>query len=547
MSAGPVPADERAAAMASRVGVAALVWSGAILLSRVVGLVRDAVLGRTLGVSAEGDVYYTAFVIPDFVNYLLAGGLLSLTFIPIFSRHLHAGREERGWDSFSDIANFLLLVALPLTALVAWATPWIAPHLAGGFDAPQLALLVRLTRIILPAQVFLMLGAMLSGTLQARDRHAVAALAPSTYTVGIIVVGVALYPSLGAEAFAWGVLAGAALGAFAIPLVACAHGGMKWRLRVDVKNPDLRAYLMLALPVMLGQSIVALDSWLWKWQGSFLEAGAVSRLTYAKTLLNVPAGIFGMAAGAAAYPTLVRLHHEKRPVEAYALLTQAAKTTLLLAFISQALLSVVGADAVHLVWGFSNRRFSAEDVDGIAECVSYFALALAAWSLHPLLARGFYARGNTWLPTALGTAVTVLVVPLYVVMRHVAGAPGLAVASSIALVAYVVPLHVALRRAVRREAGGGADLPGWGGFVVRGVAMLAGTFVVLYALRAGLLLVLPGEGPFASFVRIVAVGAACLPVSLVTARMLGMEEAHGLAERVARVARQVRSKLLRTA
>ncbi len=543
MSAGPAPADDRASAMASRVGVAALVWSGAILLSRVVGLVRDAVLGRTLGVSADGDVYFTAFVIPDFVNYLLAGGLLSLTFIPIFSRHLHAGREEEGWDSFSDIANFLLLIALPITAIVAFATPWIAPLVAGGFDEAQVALLVRLTRIILPAQVFLMLGAMLSGTLQARDRHAVAALAPSTYTVGIIVVGLALYPSLGAEAFAWGVLAGAALGAFAIPLVACLHGGMRWRLRVNVSNPDLRAYLLLALPVMLGQSIVALDSLLWKWQGSFLEDGAVSRLQYAKTLLNVPAGIFGMAAGAAAYPTLVRLHHERRPVEAYALLTQAARNTVLLAFLSQALLSVAGEDAVRLVWGFSNRRFSPEDVEAIAECLSYFALALAAWSLHPLLARGFYARGNTWMPTVLGTAVTVLVVPLYVGMRHVAGTSGLAIASSIALVAYVVPLHVALRRTVRREVGPDAELPAWGGFVARGVAVLAGTFVVLFALRAGLVLVIPGDGPAACLVRIVVVAAAALPVALVTARMLGMEEAHGLAARVAGLARRIASKL----
>src|SRR6185503_11233947 len=110
----------------------------------------------------------------------------------------------------------------------ALATPWIVPLIAGGFDAGQQALLVRLTRIILPAQVFLMLGAMLSGTLQARDRHAVAAFAPSAYTVGIIVVGLALFPTLGAEGFAWGVLAGAALGAFAIPLFACLHGGMTW-------------------------------------------------------------------------------------------------------------------------------------------------------------------------------------------------------------------------------------------------------------------------------------------------------------------------------
>jgi putative peptidoglycan lipid II flippase len=523
LQAATVPAPRAARA----VGVAALVWSAAILSSRVVGLVRDAVLGRTLGVGGEADVYSAAFMVPDFVNYLLAGGILSLTFIPIFGRHLRAGDERRGWDSFSDIANALLVLALPLTLAVALAMPWIAPWIAGGFDAAKQAELVRLTRIILPAQVFLMLGAMLSGTLQARDRHAVAAFSPASYTIGIIVVGAAFYARLGAEAFAWGVLAGASLGAFAIPLSVCLRGGMTWRPRLDFRNPDLRRYAVLALPVMLGQSIVALDAVLWKWQGTHLAEGSVAALTYAYRLLNVPAGMFGLAAGAAAYPTLVRLEQEKRPAEAYALLTQAGKTTLLLAFLSQALLTVCGEDAVRAVFGFRTA-----DVGAIAPCVSLFSLALGAWSLHPLLARGFYARGNTWAPTLLGTAVTVLVVPLYVFLRSVAGAPGLAIASSAALVAYVVPLHFALRRAVRRDVGPDVALPRWSGFLVRSVLALAATIATLHALRLGLVEILPGTGVAESLVRIGVVAAAGVPLFLVAARLFGVEEAHGLSVRI---------------
>ena len=536
MSGVPAPADARP--LASRVGVAALVWSSAILFSRVVGLVRDIVLGRTLGVSGDGDVYSAAFRVPDFVNYLLAGGLLSLTFIPIFSRHLRAGDERRGWESFSDIANFLVVIALPLTLLIGAAMPWIAPLYAGGFDAEKLGRLVGLTRIILPAQLFLMLGAMLSGTLQARDRHAVAAFAPSAYTVGIIVVGLAFYARLGAEAFAWGVLAGAALGAFGIPLVACLRTGMRWSPRLQLTNPDFRRYILLALPVMLGQSIVALDSTLWTWQGSHLPEGTVASLTYANRLLNVPAGIFGLAAGAGAYPTLVRLHDEKRPAEAYALLTQAAKTTLLLAMLSQALLTVVGADAVRVVWGFDEPH-----VESIATCLSVFALALGAWSLHPLLSRGFYARGDTWTPTLLGTGVTVLVIPLYIGARHLWGATGLAAASAVALLLYVTPLHLALRRSVRNEVGADAALPPWRGFLTRAALTLVATVAVLFAFRELLELLVPGRGTAACLARIVAVGLAGVPVFLVTARVAGIEEGQALAERCLRGAASVGSRL----
>ena len=63
--------------MSRRIGIASLIWGTSILLSRLIGLVREAVIGRVLGGGSEADVYWTAFVVPDFLNHLLAGGALS--------------------------------------------------------------------------------------------------------------------------------------------------------------------------------------------------------------------------------------------------------------------------------------------------------------------------------------------------------------------------------------------------------------------------------------------------------------------------------------
>src|SRR6187549_3336987 len=92
-----------------RIGIAAGIWGVSILLARLVGLLREAVIGRTLGGSATADAYWTAFVLPDFLNYLLAGGALSIVFIPIFQRHVAAGEEARGWQAFGTISSALLL------------------------------------------------------------------------------------------------------------------------------------------------------------------------------------------------------------------------------------------------------------------------------------------------------------------------------------------------------------------------------------------------------------------------------------------------------
>ena len=75
------------------VGVASAIWAVSIFLSRIMGLVREQIIGRTLGASREADLYFASFTLPDFLNYLLAAGALSIVFIPIFLAHFQRGRE----------------------------------------------------------------------------------------------------------------------------------------------------------------------------------------------------------------------------------------------------------------------------------------------------------------------------------------------------------------------------------------------------------------------------------------------------------------------
>ncbi len=94
---------------ARTVGIASAIWASSIFLSRIIGLVREQVIGRTLGASRAADIYFASFTLPDFLNYLLAAGALSIVFIPIFLNHLHRGNENGAWRAFSVIANFILL------------------------------------------------------------------------------------------------------------------------------------------------------------------------------------------------------------------------------------------------------------------------------------------------------------------------------------------------------------------------------------------------------------------------------------------------------
>jgi putative peptidoglycan lipid II flippase len=459
------------------IGIASIIWASSIFLSRVMGLLREQIIGRTLGASRTADIYFASFTLPDFLNYLLAAGALSIVFIPIFLAHLERGDHDRGWESFSVIANFILIAgAVCIGLLMVFARPLAALVAPGFTDASDIDTLVRLTRIILPAQFFHVIGGLLSAALQAQNLHALPAMAPLVYSAGIIIGGLvgAYYPELGAEGFAWGVLAGSILGPFGLPLYGCLKIRMRWAPRLNFHNPDLRRYLWLSLPIMIGFSIVVVDEWIVKNQASFLGVGSLSYLQYGRTLMKVPIGMFGMAAGVAAYPTISALVAAGDVVRAYDLLCRAVRLMLLLTFAAQVCLTISGFEAVYLIWGLFADRFTVADAQQTASVLAFLCLGLSGWAAQTVISRGFYALESTWLPTVIGTAVAIITVPVYVVLRQQGGTIGLAIASSVSIMVYVMLLGWLQRRRFEREA------------AVRGVALERSSKMLGPALRLAL-------------------------------------------------------------
>ncbi len=195
---------------------------------------------------------------------------------------------------------------------------------------------------------------------------------------------------------------------------------------------------------MLGFSVVVLDDMVVKHYASEVAEGVISRLQYARTLMKVPMGVFGMAAGMAAFPTLTRLFSQGRGQEAHETLVKALRFMLLLAFVAQAGLTTAATEVATVIWG--ETRFTGAELAEIGLYTGILCLGLWAWSAQLLVARGFYAQGNTWTPTLVGSVVMVAVVPLYGVLARRYGGAGLAVASSVAITTYLSALWFFLRR-----------------------------------------------------------------------------------------------------
>jgi putative peptidoglycan lipid II flippase len=415
-----------------------------VLASRLLGFLREWTVAHQIGSNAITDAYYAAFTLPDFLNYLVAGGSLSITFIPVFSKFVAESREDDGWHVFSTVITSMGLLLIALITLGEVYAAHLVQLIAPGFSPGVKARVVFLTRLMLPAQMCFCQGSILSAVQYAKGRFVVPSLAPVIYNLGVILGGVLLSPRIGITAFAVGVLAGAVVGNFLLQAYGAWRAGARFLPNLDLGHPGFRLFVKLTVPIMLALSLVFMDDFIIRWFGSYLVPASITWLSYAKSLMRVPLGVVGQAVGVASFPFLAQLYSEGKLEELNRTLNATMKGLILLLVPISALTIPQGAPLVYLV--FSHTRLRAPDLNATGATLCVFSLGMFAWGAQNILARGFYAARDTLTPAIVGTALTFLNLPLYwVLVRHYRHL-GLALASSVGITVYTVLLFGLLNR-----------------------------------------------------------------------------------------------------
>lgn len=421
--------------------IATAIMMGSVFLSRVIGLVREQVIAHYGGTSTDIDAYVTAFFIPEILNHFLAGGFLSITFIPIFQRYLAPPDTEAGWRSFSNIMTVGTIVFAIVIPLSMFFTPDIlrlmGQHIANERTLP---LTVRMTRIILPAQLFFYWGAFFSAVQMAHHRFFWPACAPLIYNVGIILGGVVLKRVAGVEGFAWGVLGGAFAANVLFLQIGARNVGMRYRFRFDLSDPDLKKFFVLSLPLVLGLTMTFSNEILFRFFGSFLGEGGTSSINYALRTMGFVVAIFGQASGVALYPYLSRCAIENKIGEITSLLNRAL-TTIATYCIPLSLLLIVCAPQVISIL-YEHGRFSAVSTARTAPVFALYMAGAFAFSAAVFVVRPFYAVQKMYMPVVVSSAVFLVCLPLYYLSSRQWGAPGIAASAVLGMVLQFMALYI---------------------------------------------------------------------------------------------------------
>jgi len=437
-------------------------FGGWTLFSRVLGLVRDIVLGVVFGPSAATDAFFVAFKIPNFFRRLFAEGAFQQAFVPVLAAERQAGGDEAVRQLFARATGCLALVLLAITILAVLGSPGLVRVFAPGFagDAEQLALASDMLRLTFPYLLLIALTAAAAAVLNTYESFGPPAFAPVLLNLCLIAAAIWLAPQ-----FANGVLALA----LAVPVAGFLQFALQlpflWRRgllawpRPDWQHPGVRRILRLMGPTVFSTSVQQINLLLDTILASFLIAGSISWLYWSDRLMEFPLGVFGMALATVILPRLSGEYSTQAPERFNATLDWALRITLLM--ILPATVGLVVLAGPLLTTLFQYGQFSPADVAAARWSLMAYGMGLMGFVLVKVLVPGYFSRQETRGPVrcaviAMGVNMVLSVTLVVTLFGTGVAHAGLAAATGLAAWVNAVLLFRGLRK-----AGVYWPCPGW--------------------------------------------------------------------------------------
>lgn len=385
--------------------------SGAVMCSRVLGLIREQIFAGMFGAGYAYDAFIVAFRIPNLLRDLFGEGALSAAFITVFSDSDANKGKEATWKLANNVLTFFALLLSLLTLIGIYLSGPIVNLLAPDFQliAGKTDLTVQLTRIMFPFLIFVALAAVVMGILNTKGRFFVPAMSSSFFNLGSIIGGVSLallFQKIGKPAIAgmaWGTLIGGILQLLA-QLPTLRNVGFTFKPTLNLNAPGLKRILLLMLPATIGLSATQINIFVNTNFAASCVEGSVSWLNYAFRLVQLPIGLFGVAFSIAVMPLLGKQAAQQDMQGLKQTFSSSLIMVLSLTIPATFGLVLLAEPIIRLI--FEHGAFTQFDTARTAEALTFYAYGLFAYSAVKVMVPVFYALGNTRFPV-IGSFIAV--------------------------------------------------------------------------------------------------------------------------------------------
>lgn len=404
---------------------------GLTLVSRVLGFARDMIGSRILGASHANDAFNLAFLLPNIFRRLFAEGAFSSGFVPLFSRRLASG----GHEDAEQFSNEILAVFMPALLLVTLVFEIFMPAViglvaAGYADTPgKQELATELTRWTFPYLLFISLVALLSGVLNSLTRFAIAAFAPALLNIALIVALLAAPPSdiETVRYMAIAVLAGG-IAQFALCWVAVRRAGVRLHFGRPRMTPAVKELVVLILPATAAAGVYQISQLFYGYFSTLLGEGALTMLSYADRLNQLPLSIIGTALGVAILPAISQALARGEDAAAADVQARAFDLSMLLTLPATLALAVGAVPIIGAL--FQGGEYTLEAARTTGNILAILVTGLPAYVLVKVLTPAFYARKDVKTPVVIAMTVLALSIPANFLLIPLIGIYSLATVTS---------------------------------------------------------------------------------------------------------------------
>jgi putative peptidoglycan lipid II flippase len=423
--------------------------SGATLISRVLGMLREIVYAGFMGTTWVADAFNLAFMVPNLFRRLLGEGALTVAFIPIFKEKEKLHGDEEMWRSANAVVSGLVASA---SILVALAVAGISVALLFKERGGRTILMLELLRVMFPYVLLVCLAALFMGMLNARGHFFVPAMGATMLNVVMIASVLWLAPRMGDAldeqifGLAIGVvIAGLAQAAFQIPLLR--KEGFRYRWVAPWHNETIRRVVTKMIPAAVGVAAFQINVLITQGIAFWAGVGIVSSFMYAVRLMELPQGGFAISLATYLLPTLSGLAAEKKYPEFRASLRHGLSWLLFVNLLASVLLFTLADPMIRLL--FERGEFDEVSTANSALALKCLAPGLVAFSVVNILARAFYALGDTSTPMRISVFCLVVNAILAATLVWRFKQAGLGIANTLSATMNMALLFYALRRKLK--------------------------------------------------------------------------------------------------
>lgn len=392
-------------------GRSAFLVGAGILISRVIGLVRQRVFAHYFGASGTGDAFTAAFRIPNFLQNVFGEGALSASLIPVYARLLAQHDEKEAARVANAIFCLLALVTAIIVLLGVLFTPYFVTAIAAGFQDERRDLTIKLVRILFPGAGLLVVSAWCLGVLNSHHKFFVSYTAPVVWNASIIAAlvffgrRVDLAPL--AQATAWASVIGSAL-QFGVQLPIVLRLIHEFRPVLDLTNKYVREVVHNFFPVFMSRGVVQISAFVDAFLASYLGLGAMTALTYAQSLYTLPVSLFGMSVSAAELPTMSRaLGAQEVVAETLRRRLDAGLHRIAFFIVPSSMAFLALGDVIAAVL-YQTGKFTHQDAIYVWAILAGSSVGLLASTLGRLYSSTYYALHDTRTPLKFAVIRVVL-------------------------------------------------------------------------------------------------------------------------------------------